>query len=120
MRVLEVARSIVDDVSALCAQSPAIATDYQLRRSVKSVAANIREGFGRRKGLERNQFFRFARGSAEETDEHLRAHVVQNHISPTTYWRLHHRLMVCIKMLNALMRDGPKQSSAARNRSKNP
>jgi len=108
MRVLEVARSVVDDVSKLCVQSPAIATDYQLRKSVKSVPSNIREAFGRRKGPERNQFLRFARGSAEETDEHLRAHLAPGHIGKPTYWRLHHRLVVCIKMLNALMKDRPQ------------
>src|SRR5688572_26037918 len=108
MRVLEVARAIVDEIDSLVAKSAApLAHDRQMLRSSQSIAANIREGFGRRQGPERNQFLRVARGSAEETDEHLSAHFRQQRISPATYWRIHHRLMVCIKMLNALMKLSP-------------
>lgn len=104
LRVLDVARSIVDGVNDLLASARGeLARDHQLRRSAQSVAANIREAYGRRKGAERNQFLRFARGSAEETDEHLRAHFAQKAIEPAKYWELHHRLMVCIKMLNGVM-----------------
>ena len=111
LRVVQVARAIVDELNDLSASSSRIANDHQLRRSAQSVAANIREGFGRRKGAERNQFLRIARGSAEETDEHLRTHAAQKHIAPATYWRLHHRLVVCIRMLNALMEAAPSVST---------
>jgi four helix bundle protein len=104
MRVLEVARTVVDEVNGLAAVVPQLGRDQQLKRSVQSVAANIREAYGRRKGPERNQFLRFARGSAEETDEHLRAHFAQKHLPAANYWRLHNRLMVCVKMMSALLR----------------
>ena len=106
-RVLEVARSVVDDVDALVQNGAgALASDKQILRSSQSIAANIREALGRRPGPERNQFFRFARGSAEETDEHLDAHYRNRRVATTTYWRIHHRVIVCIKMLNAMLKAG--------------
>ena len=116
LRVLEVARFVVDGINALQASATgALAQDVQLRRSAQSIAANVREAYGRRAGPERNQFLRFARGSAEEADEHLRAHVAQSRIPERSYWQLHHRIMLCIKMLNGLMRIAP----VVRTRSKN-
>ena len=102
-KVLEVARSILDEVNHIAKTSRAIRTDTQLRESSRSVPSNIRESLGRRKGPERNQFLRFSRGSAEETDEHLRDHFTQGQLDPAAYWRLHSRLVLCIKMLNAWM-----------------
>jgi four helix bundle protein len=102
-RVLEVARSVVDDVNALVqGGNELLAHDWQIRRSAQSIAANIREALGRRPGPERNQFFRIARGSAEETDEHLDGHYRQHRVPTATYWRIHHRIIVCIKMLNKM------------------
>jgi four helix bundle protein len=105
-RVLDAARAVVDDVNQLLDGS-ARRLFYvdQLRESAGSITANIREGFGRRKGPERNQFFRFARASAEETDEHIRGNFAADRLPPKLYWRFHHRLLVIVKMLNALMKD---------------
>jgi four helix bundle protein len=103
-RVLEVARSLVDEINFLVGTGvDHLAQDRQILRSSQSIAANIREGLGRRPGPERNQFFRIARGSAEETDEHLHAHYRQNRVVAKDYWRIHHRIIVCIKMLNAML-----------------
>ena len=103
-RVVEVARSIVDDIEALVhGGSGILAQDRQILRSAQSIAANIREGLGRRPGPERKQFFRIARGSAEETDEHLHAHYRNKRVPAAVYWRIHHRTMVCVKMLNAML-----------------
>ena len=77
--------------------------DVQMRKAARSIAANIREAYGRRVGPERNQFFRFARGSAEEVDEQLRANVRGNRVGPATFWRIHNRIVVIVRMLNALM-----------------
>ncbi len=77
--------------------------DTQLRASSGSIAANIREAFGRRKGPERNQFLRFARGSAEETDEHLSANYRSARLAAPKFWRLHNRIVVVVRMLTALM-----------------
>lgn len=104
LRVLDAARSVVDDVNALIdRRGDSLLYAVQLRRAAGSVTANIREAYGRRRGAERNQFFRFARGSAEETDEHLRSNFARGRIPAGHYWYLHHRLVVVIKMLNRLM-----------------
>ena len=43
----------------------------QIRRSAESISANIAEGFGRGSEREKSQFYRIARGSANETKSHL-------------------------------------------------
>ena len=113
-RVLEVARSIADEVTLLVATGVGpLAQDRQILRSSQSIAANIREALGRRPGPERNQFFRIARGSAEETDEHLHAHYRHQRVAAKEYWLIHHRIIVCIKMLNAMLtRSSPPSVSA--------
>ena len=77
----------------------------QIREAAGSITGNIREAFGRRRGPERDQFFRFARGSAEETDERLRANFAASRINHSTYWPLHNRLDVIRKMLDSLLAD---------------
>lgn len=105
-RVLDAARTIVDDVNDMIAHSRhKLFYDVQLRDAVGSIAANIREAYGRRPGAERNQFFRYARGSAEEADEHLRANYAAKRIPQTRYWRNHNRLVVIQRMLTALMHE---------------
>ena len=113
LRVLDAARSVVGEVDELLDHSGGrILRDRQLRASVASIAANIREAYGRRAGPERNQFLRFARGSAEETDEHLRGNYLSGRINAALWWRLHHRLMTIVKMLNQLMTERKNPSSA--------
>ena len=43
----------------------------QIRRSAESISSNITEGFGRGGDKEKVMFYRFARGSANETKNHL-------------------------------------------------
>ena len=108
LRVLDAARSVVDDVNQLLdAGRPGLIYDIQLRDSAGSIAANIREALGRREGAERNQFFRVARSSAEETDEHLRANFRSGRMPERQFWRLHNRLVTIVRMLNSLMQCGP-------------
>jgi four helix bundle protein len=45
---------------------------YQIVRSVDSIAANISEGYGRFTPCDRKLFYRYARGSFEETKTWLR------------------------------------------------
>jgi len=102
---------LVDDVDRLIrARRHQLIYDTQLRSSVGSIAANIRESYGRRVGAERNQFLRFARGSAEETDEHLSANHRTGRISAPEYWRFHNRLIVVVRMLNSMMKESPGPS----------
>ena len=103
-RLLDVARAVVDEVNDLLDSSRRrLLHDGQLRDAVGSITANIREAYGRRQGAERNQFFRFARGSAEEAAEHLRTNVGAKRLEKSRFWRLHNRLIVIRRMLNTLM-----------------
>jgi four helix bundle protein len=103
-RALDAARAAVDDINQLLDQSGRrLLYVDQLRESAGSITANIREAYGRRKGPERNQYLRVARSSAEETDEHMRGNWAADRVPPKRFWRIHHRLRVVVKMLNALM-----------------
>ena len=97
------ARAVVDELNKLLDCRPQrLLYRSQLRDAAESISANVREGMGRRKGPDREQFWRFARASAEEADEHLRANLNADRIAPRTYWRLHHRLMLVVKILRRL------------------
>src|SRR5438552_1785515 len=92
LRVLDAARAAVDDVNRLL-RDRAIPNSHQIRDAVESITANIVEGYGRDEGRDRNQFLRYARGSAEETNERLRANFASGRLGEKDYWRNHHRLV---------------------------
>jgi four helix bundle protein len=75
----------------------------QLRDAAQSIAANIREGLGRDPGPDRNKSYRVARGSAEETDEHLLANFADGRVRKASYRRLRNRALLVIKMLDGAM-----------------
>ena len=103
-RALEVARAIADEVNVLLGRrKPRLIHRVQLQKSSQSIPANIREGMGRKPGAERNQAYRYARGSAEETDEHLRANVVDGRVAPEAFRRLHNRCALVVKMLTEII-----------------
>jgi four helix bundle protein len=103
-RVLEVARAIRDEVNQLLrSRKPGLIERAQLRRSSGSIAANIRESMGRKVGADRNVFYGYARGSAEETDEHLLGNYSDGRIARPVFYRLHNRIMLVLKMLDSLM-----------------
>jgi len=94
-RILDAARAVVDEVNLIADQARRpLLQEKRLRDSAQSIAANLREARGRRVGAERNQFFRYALGSAQETDEHLRNNFAARRIPADCYWRLHNRLVV--------------------------
>ena len=102
-RVLQVAREVVDELNALMdASKRRFINEGQLREAAGSITSNIREGYGSAAGKDRKQFLRFARGSAEETDERLRTNFAGKRLQAKTYWRLHNRLDVIRKMLDKL------------------
>jgi four helix bundle protein len=104
LRVLDAARAVVHEIHQLIDGSHrGLLCVDQLRASATSITANIREAYGRRKGPDRKQFFRFARASAEETDEHMRGNFAEGRIPATHFWRIHNRVAVIVKMLNRLM-----------------
>ncbi len=54
---------------------------YQIIRSSDSIAANISEGYGRYTPADRRKFYRYARGSLEETKTWLRKLIRRKAIS---------------------------------------
>ena len=104
LRVLDAARSVEDDINRLFANSRQPAWYVaQVEDAASSIAANIKEAYGRAAGRERNQFLRYSCGSAEETNERLRSGFAANRIPAKDYWRLHHRLVAIARMLESLM-----------------
>ena len=102
-RVLEAARAVADEINALLASRRiSLLHRGQLRDAAQSVPANIREGMGRKPGPDGNQAYRFARGSAEEVDEHLRANFADGRIPAAAYWRIHNRIALVVKILTAI------------------
>jgi four helix bundle protein len=102
LSVLDAARSVVADVDRLL-DGGSLVRPRQLRESAGSIASNIREAYGQRPGRGRAKFFIHARGSAEETDEHLRANANARRIAVRVFWRLHNRIAVIVKMLHRLI-----------------
>lgn len=93
---------VVDDINRLLKRLP-LENASQLRDAAESIPANIQEGFGREIGPDRNRFLRFARGSAEETNDRLRSRFAAEDIPASTYWPLHHRLVTIVRMLTKLL-----------------
>ena len=103
-RVLEAARAVADEINTLLGnRKRSLIHRSQLRDAAESITANIREGMGRKPGPDRNQSYRFARGSAEETDEHLRANFADGRLSALIYRRIHNRIALIVKMLTTIM-----------------
>ena len=116
-RLMDVSRWVVDEIIAVCDRSRRrVLFDTQLRSSADSITSNIREAYGRRAGPERQQFFRYALGSAEETDEHLRANFAAGRIAPAQFWLLHNRLVVIMRMLTSLMQGSEPSTPEPRKR----
>src|SRR3954468_9682354 len=102
-RLLEVARSVVDEIDRLLDDANlSLIHRTQLRSAAQSIPANIREGMGR-EGADRNRAYRIARGSAEETDEHLRVNLRGDRIASVACRRLHNRLALIVKMINTIL-----------------
>ena len=103
-RVLDVARAVADETNKLLSnRGLRLIHRGQLRDSAQSIPANIREGMGREPGPHRNQAYRHARGSAEETDEHLRANFADGRIPSRAFWRIHNRISLVVKILTTII-----------------
>ncbi len=103
-RVLEAARAVADEINKLLGNRKLrLIHRAQLRDAAQSIPANIREGMGRRPGPHRNQAYRDARGSAEETDEHVRADFVDGRIPASHYRRIHSRIALVVKILTTIV-----------------
>ena len=104
LRVLDAAQMVVDDINRLLKRRR-LPNAKQLREAAESIPANIQEGFGRDAGRDRDQFLRFARGSAEETNDRLRTRFAAEDTPASIYWPLHQRLVAIVRMLTNLMSD---------------
>ena len=102
--MLDAARMVADDINRLLHSR--LPNAKQVREAAESISANIQEGFGRDAGPDRNRFLRFARGSAEETNDRLRSRFAAEDIPAAVFWPLHHRLVAIVRMLTNLMSDG--------------
>ena len=106
-RLLELAQQVSDEIMELLQSSrPRLLHHFQLEDSAESVPANIRDGYGRPEGRDRDRFLRYSRSSADETKEHLRSNFAAKRLPASTYWRLHNRLNVIRKMINSITGDG--------------
>jgi four helix bundle protein len=72
----------------------------QITRSSRSVTANIAEGFGRFHHQENIQFCRTARGSLNETLDHLICAPDCNYLTPEELTSLRTEHDHCLKLLN--------------------
>ena len=103
-RLLEAARVVADEINKLLGnRKRRLIHRSQLRDAAQSIPANIREGMGRTPGPHRNQAYRDARGSAEETDEHLRANFADGRLAPAEFWRIHNRIVLVVKSLSRIV-----------------
>lgn len=75
----------------------------QIRRSSNSVSANIAEGFGRRTKKDKSYFYTIARGSAFETQSHLKYGIGVDYFEEDTF-RLFDEYKELIHQLNKIMK----------------
>jgi four helix bundle protein len=76
----------------------------QLLRSVRSISANIAEGFGRYHHKESAQYYRQAKGSLIETADHLICAYDEKYLSKTDLKHLLDQIEECGRVLNGLIR----------------
>ena len=105
LAVLDAANRAADLINELLDQAPKgrLLHVGQLRDAAQSVVANIREGFGRGTGRDRDRSLEIARGEAEEAIGHLAANFRASRIAPRDYWPRRNILVVVVKMLTALL-----------------
>jgi four helix bundle protein len=76
----------------------------QLLEAVRSITANIAEGFGRFHYQENIQFCRQSRGSLAETFEHLITAFDNGYIDHETLKRFNTRYKLCLKEINSYIK----------------
>jgi four helix bundle protein len=76
----------------------------QIKRSSRSITANISEGFGRFHHQENIQFCRIARGSLTETMEHIITGYDENYINEQTLKDVNEDYKKCLKELNTYIK----------------
>ena len=101
------ARNFRNDVALIIRKLPKeeqYALTSQLKRSSRSIAANISEGYGRFHFQENIQFCRQARGSLFETFEHLAVAFDENYISGEEHTAFKEKCEKLLKLLNGYIK----------------
>lgn len=75
----------------------------QIKRSSRSITANIAEGYGRYTYSDTRHFFIIARGSVTETMEHLMTALDENYITETTWKPEFEKCEVIFKLINGFI-----------------
>jgi len=100
------ARELKKEVSTLAKTFPPeekYDLTQQIRRSSRSVTANIAEGHGRFHYQENIQFCRQARGSLTETLDHLITALDEEYVDQKTLDQFQTRLEKCLRLLNGFI-----------------
>lgn len=100
------ARSLKKEISVLAKTFPAhekYDLVSQIKRSSRSVTANIAEGHGRFHYQGNIQFCRQARGSLTETLDHLITAFDEEYIDQSTLDQFQQKLEKCLKILNGFI-----------------
>lgn len=121
LEIWQMARSLVIDIHRMTLTELPKFEMYeqgaQIRRSIKSVKANIVEGYGRRRY--RQEYIRFlvlAHGSCDETKDHLETlHETDSLSSAESYQDLHTRVTKLSKALNGFIIGVERQHISVRN-----
>lgn len=103
LKCWQLARRLVIEVHKVAAQLPPIERydlAPQMRRSSKSVMANIAEGYGRYHYLDKLRFFYIARGSLDETINHIINCFDLQYISEERFHELHDLAQEAHRTLN--------------------
>jgi four helix bundle protein len=103
LRCWQLARQLVINVHKVAARLPSIERydlASQMRRSSKSVMANVAEGYGRYHYLDKLRFFYIARGSLDETISHIITCLDLQYITEARFHELHNLAQETHRTLN--------------------
>ena len=100
----ELAQLILADVVQLSAGRSKLIFKAQLLDAAGSLHGNVGEAFGRGSDRDRNRVLFIARGEAEEAIRHLLANRMAKRVQDRSYWRIHHRLVTAVKMIDSIMK----------------
>jgi len=117
LKCWQLAQRLMIEVHKVAAQLPPIERydlASQMRRSSKSVMANIAEGYGRYHYLDKLRFFYIARGSLDETINHIITCLDLQYISEARFNELHDLAQEAHRTLNGYISYVRKQQQGVK------
>ena len=84
----------------------------QLKRSSRSVTANIAEGYGRFSYYDNVKFCRYARGSLHETQDHIYVAIDEKYLSMEQIESFQRQYEIVLRLLNGYIAYLKKQNEA--------